>query len=1317
MSSLSVLSSLGSSASTETREALERKIREKERELQELKWQLRSMSTDGSAVSPNSNMSTGDSPCGHIIVGLQDTHDSSDAGSPVVRNDRAVSIEPFPPEEESHLATPVLWKTDLVGEQMTPESCQSFKVKVERSKESNVIQVSIRIGYRMFLSTVFSELKVSVPHWPEEALKTLYYILQPGGDVTKFPTNEEEYEAMIVEYLGTSDWKTLKPLRVVFMEGDMDLLSFVEIPSHKGCPEPMPWKQGKLLGEGAFGAVYMGMKGDGTLIAVKRLNLESDEGKNVADSYKNEYKLLQSLDHPNIVRYISSKVVSENLAVIWMEYVPGGSVANILQAFGGMSEDILRHYTRQILKGLSYLHSRNVIHRDVKPGNILVTTSGVVKLSDFGASLIVSSSMSTKAFTRGPVGTAAYLSPEQVRARSPMDYSFNVDIWSLGITAVEMLKAEMPFQDYSNQMAVLFHIGRISDKPSAPKPPVPPRGISTVAQDFLRRCLEPDPKIRPGADELLNHDFVAVDDEKAMPSARSNDSSGALPASDEDDLFEDAREVDESDGRAARSSPKRSARAPRYRSKERSGDRSLLDRRTSSPHIGTVCGRSIPQGELPREWSNCDDLEELGLNETQVLESVLAESELQANAATKTVTVDKEALDMLVSCGFPPREARDALQMHDNDRFRAADYLVRNCSNPGAGRTRPTSAEVIHSIHARSLSDYGDSRSAGSHPSSAQPSSHQSAQSAAEPARNRTNSSVEPSAISRQRSGGLEGSHTQASEPGSRRRTEPALTEAPARRPPPPPTYQLTRHSSSKDAEETSRSASDSAPVASREAAGSKALLVPPSSEVVEWRFLHHSNWHKYSDDVSRLLENAWQSNTEKIKLKIETDSTAGTEYQVTLFPEGKMEQRNLTSGYFRRIMRAPASEFERFATQAARRSQQSVQGAATRTSGSRMILPAANAEHPEVMAYLGDKALVEQREVEALQSQLGILMRDHSIDQSVAAGARWDDEQDAFEDHRADSAAPIFAPLSPLASLPVDASYMSIPANYFDAPAEKFSSALLRPAKQAQLEDGEVLVRLIIGNIYNGPEMHAVFGGVSPTPGRPATTEKIEQRRAHSWTAFVREDHAFPLSRVIKRVSFDLLPRSTGHQERQTVDISAEPYEITRRSLAPFEVEITIQLHAGPRYRIKHWLCLSFSGGWDDAKPSTMEESFSFTKYVLYHSPVTVDPITVQPVTVATVKSPVMAPAVPPRRAAQRRAAPVVHVPQVSQESQVPQVPQVSPMVPPITVPSISSSWVPFVEDSDDPGSAGGGNGGTAASSESGSSSGKAPRQGAMQV
>merc|ERR1740130_665653 len=98
-----------------------------------------------------------------------------------------------------------------------------------------------------------------------------------------------------------------------------------------------------------------------------------------------EVKLLQGLQHENIVRYLGTRRQHRFLC-IFLEYVPGGSISSLLGEFGPFSEDMIRRYTRQILRGVDYLHRRKILHRDIKGGNVLISDSGRVKLADFGCS-------------------------------------------------------------------------------------------------------------------------------------------------------------------------------------------------------------------------------------------------------------------------------------------------------------------------------------------------------------------------------------------------------------------------------------------------------------------------------------------------------------------------------------------------------------------------------------------------------------------------------------------------------------------------------------------------------------------------------------------------------------------------------------------------------------------------------------------------------------------------------------------------------------------------------------------------------------------
>jgi hypothetical protein len=405
---------------------------------------------------------TGDRGKALTIDGLQDLTDSS-GSTP------SSTLQEAPPPAATHAATPLLageagggvpspassmtrfddesrHSVVLPLKSQRASSAQEFKTSIKFGKEHIIINFDIRVTFWEFVSKVLSW--TALMNLTEEDIRRMLHHIDAEGDVVRL-SSEDVFEDMKQQYLASKFWRELKPLRIVLVQDDMDPLSLVMIPPHHGCPEPIQWSQGKLLGQGAFGSVHMAMKGDGQLLAVKRLDLSSHDGKRIMETYETEKNLLALLDHPNVVKYISSKKISNKLAVIWMEYVPGGSVANVIKAFGPLSEDLARTFIRQILHGLKYLQEHGVIHRDIKPANILVTASGVVKLSDFGCSLHISEENRKNAAEAkgdgadpprrhgGVVGTPNYMAPEVIRA-SP-DYTFNVDVWSLGITAIEML--------------------------------------------------------------------------------------------------------------------------------------------------------------------------------------------------------------------------------------------------------------------------------------------------------------------------------------------------------------------------------------------------------------------------------------------------------------------------------------------------------------------------------------------------------------------------------------------------------------------------------------------------------------------------------------------------------------------------------------------------------------------------------------------------------------------------------------------------------------------------------------------------------------
>ncbi|KAK5005139.1 hypothetical protein LTR28_008079 [Elasticomyces elasticus] len=332
-------------------------------------------------------------------------------------------------------------------------------------------------------------------------------------------------------------------------EDDEELMEHLE----KDSWDNIKYMKGNMIGQGSFGTVFLALHAiTGELMAVKQVEMPSASGtsldakkNNMVEALKHEIGLLRELKHPNIVQYLGSNSDECHLN-IFLEYVAGGSVATMLVNYGPLREPLVANFVRQILNGLAYLHSKDIIHRDIKGANILVDNHGGVKISDFGiskrvqaGSLLSSSSSSSSSASsagrrQGPrvslQGSVFWMAPEVVKQTA---YTRKADIWSLGCLVVEMFTGHHPHPSLT-QLQAIFKIGGSSSPSSAsssstaaaasaaaggggggagaaadPRPAVP-EGVSPAARRFLERAFEVDFERRPAAEELMREEFCVV---------------------------------------------------------------------------------------------------------------------------------------------------------------------------------------------------------------------------------------------------------------------------------------------------------------------------------------------------------------------------------------------------------------------------------------------------------------------------------------------------------------------------------------------------------------------------------------------------------------------------------------------------------------------------------------------------------------------------------------------------------------------------------------------------------------------------------------
>ena len=261
-----------------------------------------------------------------------------------------------------------------------------------------------------------------------------------------------------------------------------------------------------LVGVGGMANVYRGTDlKTGNQIAVKVLKDEFLDNEELVRRFKNESKAISILSHPNIVKVYDVSVTDKSQYIV-MEYVDGITLKEYLKQRGGaLTWKETVHFATQILSALQHAHSKGIIHRDVKPQNIMLLADGSIKMMDFGIarfSRAQSQTVSDKA-----IGSVHYISPEQAKGERT---DARTDIYSVGVMLYEMLSGRLPFD---GDGAVSIAIMQISEKPKplAEIAPQTPAGLRQITE----KAMEKDPDKRyQSAQEML----AAIEEFKRNPS-------------------------------------------------------------------------------------------------------------------------------------------------------------------------------------------------------------------------------------------------------------------------------------------------------------------------------------------------------------------------------------------------------------------------------------------------------------------------------------------------------------------------------------------------------------------------------------------------------------------------------------------------------------------------------------------------------------------------------------------------------------------------------------------------------------------------------